>query len=58
MAKFGYEAINKLGKEVKGSIDAADEEEVKSKLRSQGLTVVSIKGQTILTFDAPTFFPM
>ena len=51
MAKFGYEAINKLGKEVKGSIDAADEEEVKSKLRSQGLTVVSIKGQTILTAD-------
>ena len=30
MAKFGYEAINKLGKEVKGSIDAADEEDRKS----------------------------
>lgn len=51
MAKFGYEAINKLGKEVKGSIDAANEDEVKSKLRSQGLTVVSIKGQNILTAD-------
>lgn len=51
MAKFGYEAINKLGKEVKGSIDAANEDEVKSKLRSQGLTVVSVKGQSVLTAD-------
>ncbi len=51
MAKFGYEAINKDGKEVKGSMDAADEDEVKSKLRSQGLTVVSIKGQNFLTAD-------
>ncbi|MBD5471257.1 MAG: type II secretion system F family protein [Lachnospiraceae bacterium] len=51
MAKFGYEAIDKLGKEVKGSIDAANEDEVKSKLRSQGLTVVSVKGQSVLTAD-------
>jgi type IV pilus assembly protein PilC len=51
MAKYGYEAINKSGKEVKGSMDAADADEVKVKLRSQGLTVVSIKGQNILTQD-------
>jgi type IV pilus assembly protein PilC len=51
MAKYGYEAINKAGKEVKGSMDAANEDEVKSKLRGQGLTVVSIKGQSILTQD-------
>ncbi len=51
MAKFGYEAINKLGKEVRGSIDAANVEEVKNKLRSQGFTVVSIKGQSVLTAD-------
>jgi type IV pilus assembly protein PilC len=51
MAKYGYEAINKLGKEVKGSMDANSEEEVKSKLRSQGLTVVTIKGQSLLTQD-------
>lgn len=51
MAKYGYEAIDKLGKEVKGSIDADSEDEVKSKLRSQGLTVVSVKGQSILTQD-------
>ena len=35
MAKYGYEAIDKLGKEVKGSIDADSEDEVKSKLRGQ-----------------------
>jgi type IV pilus assembly protein PilC len=51
MAKYGYEAINKAGKEVKGSMDAANEDEVKSKLRGQGLTVVSIKSQNILTQD-------
>jgi type IV pilus assembly protein PilC len=51
MAKYGYEAINKSGKEVKGSMDAADADEVKVKLRSQGLTVVSVKGQNILTQD-------
>lgn len=51
MAKYGYEAIDKLGKETKGSIEANNEEEVKSKLRSQGLTVVSVKGQSILTQD-------
>jgi type IV pilus assembly protein PilC len=51
MANYGYEAINKSGKEVKGSMDAADADEVKVKLRSQGLTVVSIKGQNILTQD-------
>jgi type IV pilus assembly protein PilC len=51
MAKYGYEAINKSGKEVKGSMDATDADEVKVKLRSQGLTVVSIKEQNILTQD-------
>lgn len=51
MAKFGYEAINKIGKEVRGSIDAANVEEVKNKLRSQGFTVVSIKAQSVLTAD-------
>jgi type IV pilus assembly protein PilC len=51
MAKYGYEAISKDGKEVKGSMEAADIEEVKGKLRSQGLTVVTIKAQSILTQD-------
>jgi type IV pilus assembly protein PilC len=51
MAKYGYEAIDKAGKEVKGSIEASNEDEVKSKLRNQGLTIVTIKGQSLLTQD-------
>lgn len=51
MAKYGYEAIDKLGKETKSSIEADSEEEVKGKLRSQGLIIVFVKGQSILTQD-------
>lgn len=51
MAKYGYEAIDKLGKEVKGSMDALSEAEVFSKLRGQGLTVVGVKQQSLLTQD-------
>lgn len=51
MASYGYEAINKLGKEVKGSMEAHSEDEVKSKLKSQGLTVVMVKPQSIWTQD-------
>jgi type IV pilus assembly protein PilC len=51
MAKYGYEAIDKTGKEVKGSMDASSEDEVKSKLKSQGLIIVTIKSQSILTQD-------
>ena len=51
MAKFGYEAINKVGKEVKGTIEASDQREAASKLKSQGLIVVAVKEQGFLTQD-------
>ena len=51
MAKYGYEAINKLGKELKGTVEAGNEEEARSKLKGQGLTVVTIKTQNFLTQD-------
>jgi type IV pilus assembly protein PilC len=51
MAKYGYEAIDKTGKEVKGAMEASNEDEVKSKLKNQGLIVVTIKSQNILTQD-------
>ena len=51
MAQYGYEAIDKLGKEIKGSMEAASDEEVKYKLRSDGLIVVSVKSQNLLTQD-------
>ena len=51
MTKYGYEAINKLGKEIKGSMEGNSEEEVRYKLQNQGLTVVLIKQQSLLTQD-------
>ena len=51
MSQFSYEAINKLGKEVKGSVAAATEADVIYKLKQQGLTVVNVKQQGLLTQD-------
>lgn len=51
MAQYGYEAVDKLGNEVKGSMEAASEEEVKYKLRADGLIIVSVKSQNLLTQD-------
>lgn len=51
MSQFSYEAINKLGKEVKGSVAAATEADVIYKLKQQGLTVVNVKSQGLLTQD-------
>lgn len=51
MAIYGYLAINRIGKEVKGSIEAEDSKEAMLKLKGQTLTVVSLKEQSILTRD-------
>ena len=51
MAIYGYLAINRIGKEVKGSIEAENSQEAMIKLRGQTLTVVSLKEQSILTKD-------
>ena len=51
MATFGYEAVNKAGKVMKGSIDADDEAKVLAELKAKGLTVMSIKKQGALTKD-------
>ena len=51
MATFGYEAVNKAGKTLKGSIDAEDEAKVLAELKAKGLTVVSLKKQSALTKD-------
>ena len=42
MSDFNYRAIDKQGKAKKGTIDAKDEEAVKSKLKADGLTVIEI----------------
>lgn len=51
MADFSYVAINKEGKEVKGSMAAKDMAEVRSKLRLDGMRPVSVKAQNIFTKD-------
>ena len=51
MASFGYEAINSAGKAIKGSMEAEDAAKVKQELKKQGLVVVSISEQSMLTKD-------
>ena len=51
MVSYGYEALNELGKTVKGSMEAENEEQVRSKLKQQGLVILSIKEDTLLTKD-------
>ena len=51
MAKYAYEAINKQNTEVKGTVEGNAIEEAIEKLKAQGLIVVSIKEQSILTQD-------
>lgn len=51
MSPYGYVAIDRNGKEVKGSMKAEDPKVVETALRSKGLTVVEITKQSLLTQD-------
>ncbi|MEG1848395.1 MAG: type II secretion system F family protein [Lachnospiraceae bacterium] len=51
MATYGYIAVDKAGKESKGSIEADSEEAVRLGLKHQGLLTVSIKEQNALNKD-------
>ncbi len=51
MAAYGYEALDRAGKAIKGSIDADTIDKAKSELKQQGYTIVSIKEQSLLTRD-------
>lgn len=51
MASYGYEAINKMGKELKGSIEADTEDIARNQLRQQGLVVLNLKEQSFLKKD-------
>lgn len=51
MASYGYEAVDKTGKIVKGSIEADNEEKAKAEIKQQGLTLMEIKAQSALTKD-------
>lgn len=51
MAVYGYEAIDRTGKVIKGSLDADNIEKVRSDLKQQGLSVVKLTEQSLLTRD-------
>lgn len=51
MATYGYTAVNRAGKEVKGSIEADSESKALVDIRQKGLTVVSIAQQSVLSKD-------
>ena len=51
MPDFSYIAVDREGKQVKGSIQSPDEGSVRAKLKIDGLTLVSLKRQSLLTRD-------
>lgn len=51
MVSYGYEAIDAAGKPVKGSIEADNMEKARSDLKSRGMTIISLKEQSLLTRD-------
>lgn len=51
MADWGYVAIDKSGKEVRGSKSADNADQVSRELKNQGLTIIEIKEATALTKD-------
>lgn len=51
MESFGYVAVNKAGKEIKGSIDAENEAKALAEIRARGMMVVSMTKQGLLTKD-------
>lgn len=51
MATWGYVAIDKSGKETKGSRDADSKEQITRELKNQGLIVLDITEQNALTRD-------
>lgn len=51
MADWGYVAIDKSGKEIKGSTQGNNEEQVTRELKSQGMIVLEVTEQNVMTKD-------
>lgn len=51
MATWGYVAVDKSGKEIKGSRDAESREQATRELKNQGLIVLEVNEQSMLTRD-------
>lgn len=56
MASYGYEAIDRMGKDVKGSVEANSEDTARNQLKQQGLIVLTLKEQSIMTRDLSLSF--
>ncbi len=51
MTNYSYLVINKSGKEIKGSIEAANEEKARATLKAEGYLLVSLEEASILSKD-------
>lgn len=51
MAVYGYTAVDREGKEIKGSLEAAERDVAITQLRNQGLTPIAIEEQGLLNRD-------
>ncbi len=51
MAVFQYVAVDKAGKQVKGTVDVETEEKAKAEIRGQGLTLLELKKGSALNKD-------
>lgn len=51
MTSFGYIAVDKNGKEKKGSVEAETKEKAMAEVRAMGLTPLSVTAQSFLTKD-------
>ena len=51
MASYGYEAIDKFGKTLKGSVEADDLDRARSEIRAMGLTIIDVSEQNALNRD-------
>lgn len=51
MTNYSYLVINKNGKEIKGSIEAANEEKARTTLKAEGYLLVSLEEASILSRD-------
>ncbi len=51
MASYGYEAIDKFGKTLKGSIEADDLDRARNEIKAMGLTIIEVTEQSALNRD-------
>jgi type IV pilus assembly protein PilC len=51
LAAYSYTAVDKAGKEKKGSIDADSKDKARDLLKSDGMTVLTVTEQSLLTRD-------